>query len=333
MIVNCGILDAMKTVSPRFLSVSALAGCALALSACSGASESADGVSVAAAFYPLQFVTEQVGGDHVSVEGLTAAGADSHDLELTPQMMAQVSDADVVVYLSGFQPAVDEAVELQAPETGFDVASVTELLEHHGHDHDHDGDHDHDHDHDHDGDDGHAHDHGGLDPHVWLDPAKFAEIASAVADRLADVDPDNADDYTANAEALTDRLTDLDASYTTALADCDSRDIVTSHAAFGYLADRYDLHQVSVAGLTPDATPTADAIREVADYVTEHGVTTVFYETAASPDVADTVAAETGAQTAVLDPIETLVADSGDDYFSIMEANRDTLAQALGCSA
>ena len=321
MIVNCVMLMVMTTASARLLSATSLTIGALLLSACGSTSASDADITAVAAFYPLQFVTDRIAGDHVDTENLTSAGADPHGLELSPQQVAQITDADIIVYLSGFQPSVDQAVELQAPTTAFDVAEVVELREQGGHEHDHDG-------HDH-GD----HDHGDHDPHVWLDPTKLADIVTAVAEKLADIDPDNAGDYAANAEQLVDDLQALDETYATSLAECESRDIVTSHAAFGYLADRYDLHEVAVAGLSPDSTPTGDAIREVADYVAEHGVTTVFYETTAAPGVAETVAAETGAQTAVLNPLETVVADSGDDYFSIMESNLDSLVAALGCTA
>lgn len=286
-----------------------------AVAACDSGSVSDADVSAVAAFYPLQFVTEWVGGDHVEVKNLTAPGAEPHDLELEPRQVADITDADLVVYLSGFQPAVDESISQQATETALNVADATELRHGESHDHDH----------------GEDHDHGGVDPHVWLDPIKLADIADAVADRLTRIDPEHADDYTANVATLTDELTAVDEEYAAGLEQCRSRDIVTSHAAFGYLADRYDLAQVSVAGLTPDTEPTSEAIRQVSDYVTEHEVTTVFYETLVDPGVAETIAAETGATTAVLDPIEGLSADSREDYLSVMRSNLLTMEEALGC--
>ncbi|MFD0555765.1 metal ABC transporter substrate-binding protein [Stackebrandtia endophytica] len=309
----------MKIPQARWGGIAALTLAATSLAACGSDSAADADVSAVAAFYPLQFVTEQVGGEHVAVTNLTAAGAEPHDLELAPLQVAEITDADLVVYLPGFQPAVDQAVEQQAPDAGFDVTTATQLRES-GDEHDH-GDHD-----------GHDHDHGDLDPHVWLDPTKYADIAIAVGDKLSELDPDHADDYAANAQAMADRLDELDQSYQTGLAECDTRDIVTSHAAFGYLADRYDLHEVAVTGLSPDTTPTPEAFQQVTDYVTEHGVTTIFYETLVSPSVAETIAQETGAQTAVLDPLEGLSPDSDGDYFSIMETNLSTLVTALGCT-
>lgn len=308
----------MKSSLARILTLGGITALAAgALAACGHADASGADVTAVASFYPLQFVTEEVGGAHVAVSNLTAPGAEPHDLELAPRQMADITDADLVVYLDGFQPAVDDAVAQQAPETSLDTASVTTLdvsADPHA-DHAEEAD----------------HDHGALDPHMWLDPTKLNEIAGAVADRLAKADPDHAADYQANAEALGQKLTALDADYSAGLADCRSRELVTSHAAFGYLADRYGLDQVAVSGLTPDSEPRSEAIKQVADYVADHDVTTVFYETLVDPAVADTIAAETGAATAVLDPIEGLEPDSKDDYVSIMQSNLDTLREALGC--
>ncbi|ADD41742.1 metal ABC transporter substrate-binding protein [Stackebrandtia nassauensis] len=289
------------------------------LSACGSAGAQGSGVNVVASFYPLQFVSEQVGGEHVTVTNLTAAGAEPHDLELKPRQVADITDAQLVVFLKGFQPAVDDAVKEQAPDTSLDVAKTTELTKpEEGHEeHAEEGD--------------HEHDHGDLDPHVWLDPTKLAEIADGVADRLAKADPDHAEDFKANAKSLGEKLTDLDSEYDDGLAKCDSRDLVTSHAAFGYLAARYDLHQVAMSGLTPESEPGSGAMKQIMDYVEEHGVTTIYYETLVSPDVAETIADKTGAKTAVLDPIEGLQKGSEDDYFSIMESNLSALREGLGC--
>lgn len=313
----------MTSPLPRIAAVSASALLAVSALAACGAAEGSDAdVSVVASFYPLEFVTEQIGGTHVEVTNLTAAGTEPHDLELAAQQMAAITDADLVVYLSGFQPAVDKATSLQAPDTAFDVATATTLREAgEGEEHDHEGE----------GEEGH--DHGGMDPHVWLDPTKLDEIAAGVADRLAEADPEHKQDFQDNAAAFSEKLATLDEEFTAGLTDCRSTDIVTSHEAFGYLAARYGLHETAVSGLSPDSDPGADTIKQVSDFVNEHGVTTIFYETLVNPAVAETIAAETGATTAVLDPIEGIAPDSSDDYFSIMRANLAALNQALGCAS
>lgn len=311
--------------------------------AAGGAEDGAEPISVAAAFYPLEYVVSRVGGDDVEVETLTEPGAEPHDLELSVRQTAAVADADLVVYIAGFQPAVDQVVEQQAADTALDVPfERREIGE--GHDHGDDGDdHGHDDDHAHEGEDhghdeeqdeahDHDHDHGGEDPHLWLDPLAMAAAAQAYADRLGEIAPDRADDFQANADELIAELEDLDAAYTEGLASCERDEVVVSHDAFGYLS-RYGLEFESIAGISPDAEPSPARLAELADLIRDTGVTTVFTETLASPALAETLATELDIETAVLDPIEGLTDDTADeDYLSLMEANLAALQQANGCA-
>jgi zinc transport system substrate-binding protein len=345
------------------LAVAATA-CAADGAADGGASENR--LRVVAAFYPLQFVAERVGGDQVSVTGLAPPGVEAHDLELTPSQVIEIAEADLVVYLTDFQPAVDAAVAEHA-RFALDVAGAVPLIEtgqgrddDHGHDDDgHDDDHGHDdgHDDDHghgheddddhgheddddhghedgheDDDDHHGHDHGPEDPHVWLDPDRLATIAAEVAAALASIDAEGAGDYAARAEALAAELAALDAEFAQGLADCQRREIVVSHAAFGYLADRYDLRQIAIAGLSPEEEPTPQRLAAVIREAEHHGATTIFFEVLVSPRVAEVIAEQVGAETAVLDPIEGLAPGSEEDYFSLMRANLHELRAALACS-
>nr|WP_239152337.1 metal ABC transporter substrate-binding protein [Virgisporangium aurantiacum] len=286
------------------------AGIALTtISACSSDSKADGTVDVVAAFYPLQFVAERVGGAAVKVTNLARPGVEPHDLELEPKQLAGIADADLALYLKGFQPAVDEAVEAEAKKTSFDVATVQPL------------------------DDAADGEENGKDPHVWLDPTRLATIADQVAERLAAVDKDNADAYKLGAVKLKIDLTALDEEYTKGLQNCARTDIVTSHAAFGYLAKRYNLTQVPISGLSPEAEPSPQRVAEVAALAKEKGVTTIFFETLVSPKVAQTLATEVGARAEVLDPIEGLRADAapGEDYLSVMRQNLTKLREALGC--
>ncbi len=173
----------------------------------------------------------------------------------------------------------------------------------------------------------------GPDPHVWLDPLRFADLADAVADRLATLDPTHAADYRTGAARLRDELTALDQEYTEGLADCQRREIVVSHAAFGYLAHRYDLRQVAVTGLSPEAEPTPGRLAEVITQAKAHGATTIFFETPGQPGGGGASSPrEVGAESAVLDPIEGLAPDCDDDYFALMRANLAALRSALECS-
>ncbi|MFI7433887.1 metal ABC transporter substrate-binding protein [Micromonospora haikouensis] len=284
-------------------------------------------VDVAAAFYPLQFVAERVGGDAVRVTNLTKPGAEPHDLELTPSQVGEVNQAELVVYLKGFQPAVDEAIAQSGGDRAFDVAGVQPLLAASAGGHDHEGEGAGQEEHaDEEGD-------GGKDPHLWLDPTRLAGVADQLAERLGKADPERAADYTARAKTLRAELEKLDADFAAGLKTCQRREIVVSHTAFGYLAERYQLEQVGITGLTPETEPAPQRLAEVAKEAREHGATTIFFETLVSPKVAETIAREVGAKTAVLDPLEGLSADGGgQDYLSVMRTNLQTLRTALSCS-
>lgn len=296
----------------------ALSAPLLGLTACTPAGD--DGtVQVLASFYPLQYVAQEVGGARVTVSALTPPGAEPHDVELSPAQVAAAAAADLVVYQSGFQPAVDDAVAQAGPRHVVDAAEVTGLASD-----DEDG-----HDDEVADDDGHAHD--GLDPHVWLDPSRMPAVVDAVADALGEVDPDGATQYATNAAALAQRFTELDEEYAAGLATCERRVVVVSHEAFGHLAHRYELEQVGISGVDPETEPSPARLREVGDLVRERGVTTIFFETLVSPKVAQTLAADLGVDTAVLDPIEGLT-DETQDYFSIAAANLEALRVALSCS-
>lgn len=292
-------------------------------------------VEVAAGFYPLAYVAEAVGGDRVSVTNLTRPGAEPHDLELAPRDVAMLTEADLVVHLAGMQPAVDDAVAAE-DVVAFDVTEAADLsLTYRP------GAHEDEHPEDdgHADEDEHADDKDGeegeetVDPHFWLDPLRLAAVGEAVAERLAEVDPAGAQEYAAGAEDLTAELTALDAELAAGLSDCRVPVLVTSHNAFGYLADRYGFEQVGISGLSPEDEPDPRTVAEVAELVQERGVTTVYSETLVDPAVAQTVADEAGAQVAVLDPLEGLTdASAGDDYPSVMRANLEVLRAGQECA-
>lgn len=297
------------------------------LVACAGSGDDDGRTSVVASFYPAAFLAERIGGESVSVETLTSPGAEAHDLELTAKQVVDVNEADVVVYLTHFQEAVDHAVEDADRDSATTVdlaAGVEEIADEEGHDHDHDEEgQDHE---------GHDHDHGGIDPHVWLDPANMVTAAEGVRDALVEADPDQASTFEANADELIAELEALDADFTKGLASCERTEFVTSHAAFGHLAHAYDLTQVPISGIDPQSEPTTAALAEITEQVKEHGLTTVFTERLASSALAETVARETGAATAVLDPIEGLSDETADeDYVSLMRQNLEALVKANGC--
>ncbi|MFW5471764.1 metal ABC transporter substrate-binding protein [Knoellia sp. CPCC 206450] len=304
------------------LGLLALTGCGSGADA--GSSGSEGKVAVTAAFYPLAYAVERVGGDRVTVANLTKPGAEPHDVELTPKDVAGLAEADLVVVEKGFQPAVDEAVERVDGDRALDVSTAVDLsieATEDGHDH---------------GGEEHADEHGStdgaVDPHFWLDPTRYAKAAKAIADRLSEVDPAGATAYGQNADAFVAELTTLDEEFRTGLASCANRDLVTGHVAFAYLADRYDFHQSGIAGLSPDAEPNAAAMKEIVEHVREHKVTTIYAETLVGRDLADTIAKEAGATVAVLDPIEGLTeASAGSNYLEVMRSNLATLKKGQSC--
>lgn len=307
----------LAAATTALLALGAAAGCS------TGGPAGADPqrVDVVAAFYPLQFVAERVGGDAVRVTNLAKPGAEPHDLELSPRQVGQVTEAELIVYLKGFQPAVDEAIAQDDDAPVFDVASVQPLMDASAGGHNHEGDEE--------GEEGHGH---AKDPHVWLDPIRLATIGDKLAQQLGTVDEKHAADYTARAATLRADLTTLDGEFTKGLTTCQRREIVTSHTAFGYLADRYHLDQVGITGLSPDVEPSPQRLAQVIEEAKEHQASTIFFEALVSPKVAETIAGQVGAKTAVLDPIEGLAAGSDADYFSVMRTNLQTLRTALSCS-
>ena len=288
-------------------------------------------VSVAAAFYPIQFVAERVAGDRAAVEGLTAPGQEAHDAELSIRQTALLSEADLTVYLDGFQPTVDSAVEQGTGGTVLEAGEAVGLMEFaEGEGHSEDGHADEEGE-GHSEDDGHGHEDGDLDPHFWLDPLRMADLADAVAEELSEVDEEGAEEYAANAAALRTELEALDADFASGLASCERDLVVVNHDAFGYLT-RYGLELEPIAGLSPDSEPTAADIARLQDLIGDEGVTTVFSETLVSPETAETLAQDAGVEAAVLDPVEGLTDTTADeDYLSLMRANLDSLRAANGC--
>jgi zinc transport system substrate-binding protein len=311
----------------------------------------ADATTVVASFYPLAEAAERVGGDRVTVENLTPAGSEPHDLEVSPRQVESVNAADLVVVMGrGFQPAVEQLADGRDGETlrvlsAISIPQAGEVETHDhadddGHGHDGGGDpadddgHGHDDGGDHAEDDGHGHGEGALDPHVWLDPTLMAEIVDEVAHHLAEVDPDGAEEFERNAEAFRAELLDLDERFEETLSDCRHDLIVVQHEAFGWMTERYGLRQEGIAGLSPEQEPDPRRMAELVGLVEDEGINTVFTETLVSPRIAETLAREAGVETSTLNPIEGLTdaqkAD-GEDYVSIMESNLENLEAALEC--
>jgi zinc transport system substrate-binding protein len=263
----------------------------LALTSCGAGSQAAsNGPTVVAGFYPLAWAAEQAAKPGVDIVNLTPAGAEPHDLELSPSDLETIADAELMLYVGGFQPALEDAVAAN----GVPALDVRPS--------------------------------GETDRHVWLDPIEFAGVVERVAEQLGD---------RAAAESTVRELESLDAEYRRGLERCASRVVVTTHSAFTQLAERYGLEQLSLGGSSPEAEPSPRDLERLIDRVRASGATTVFAEPLVSDRVAETVARETGAELAVLDPLEGLSEErleAGEDYLSVMRSNLAVLRAALGCT-
>jgi zinc transport system substrate-binding protein len=263
-----------------------------------GSNESTDasgGERVTTGFYPLAYAAERLGGPGIEVHNLTPPGAEPHDLEVGADVVEQLQSADLVLLMGhGFQPQLEDAADRASGE-------VIEVLDTPGLGLRDDG-----------------------DPHVWLDPIRYGGLFKRIAGTLGP----------GALERMVSHLRQLDGEYRAGLADCERRELVTSHAAFGYLADRYGLRQIAITGLSPEAEPSPAELADAVDEVRRSGANTVFSESLVSPRLAETVARETGSDTAVLNPIEGLTPDQearGEDYFSLMRDNLALIRRALGC--
>ncbi|MFG2677565.1 metal ABC transporter substrate-binding protein [Streptomyces sp. NPDC048392] len=303
------------------------------LSACSSDSSAAgntDKFDVVASFYPMAFLADQIGGEHVSVTSLTEPGQEPHDLEISAKQRAQLEQTDAALFLKGLQPSVDEAITQSGAKTKIDATTLTTLEEHGSEVGGHAAEHEHEDEH---AEDEHGHDHGeegGKDPHIWLDPVKYAEVAEGVGKAFEKADPEHAADYRKNTAALVGKLDGLNTKFETGLKDTKTKVFITTHAAFGYLAERYGLTEEAINGLSPESEPSAARIKDLEKMAEADGVSTVFYETLVSDRTAKTVARDAGLRTDVLDPIEGITDKSrGDDYIQVMEANLKALRTAL----
>lgn len=269
-------------------------------------------MNVVTSFYPLYEIAQRVGGEHVDVQNLVPPGAEPHDYELTPREIAAVYAADILI-VNGF--GIEPWLEKLLPElgkSGVKIVNVSTLF-------------------------------GELiarpegeqgDPHFWLDPSRYILEVSAVQRAFSEADAVNRDYYAARAESFTDALEELDREFSAGLSNCATRSFVTNHAAFGYLAQRYQLQMVSIGGLSPEAEPSSRDLVDLTDLLKEKNTKYILVETLVSPKIGETLAREVGAQTLVLNPLEGLDAQEiqeGKNYVSVMRENLKNLQIAMDC--
>ncbi|WP_394214344.1 metal ABC transporter substrate-binding protein [Brachybacterium vulturis] len=315
------------------LSATGLGVGAALLAACGGEGGAAEGrLSVVTSAYPLAYLVTKIGGEHIALTDLTSPGVDAHGLELSIKQVLSVEQADLVLQIPGFQTPLDDAIASHGGDNALDISSVLTLLPaaaataHEEHSGESEGEHA-EHASDGGGDaaaegEGHeGHDHGPDDPHLWHDPVRMAELADAIGRRLGELSPQNAQVFTDAATALRTELEALDAELAESFGAIEGeKTFITSHAAYAYLAERYELQQIGIAGVDPETEPSPQRLLALESVVQEEQVTTIFFETSASPKVARTLAQNLGIASQELDNLETQQSPEN-DYPQVMRKN------------
>ena len=309
-------------------------------------------LTVSTSFYPIQYLAEAIGGKLVKVSTVTPSNVEPHDFELSGKETAELGKADLIAYVPGFQPSLDKAVkEVGSGPTVVDLSKPANLVHHEGVEEEHEhgeeatdgasatasaaataqaseeGHDEHKDEHSHaEGEEGHDSD---LDPHFWLDPDRMIKVAEALEASFAKIDPANANDYKAGLDKLKTALTGVDNQYKQGFTSCQHKTFITSHAAFGYMAERYGLTQASISGIDPEAEPSPAEMANIKSVVEKTGVKTIFTEELVSDTPAKAIAAETGAETSVLSPLESK--PERGDYSDAMSSNLERLKSALVC--
>ncbi len=270
-------------------------------------------LKVSASFYPLYFFSSQVGGERANVYNVTPAGSEPHDYDPSTRDIARIEDGNMLV-LNGGVEAWGNKIKESLKGTTVKVVEaadglLTKQLTEEGE--------------------------TMKDPHVWLDPQLAKAQVAKITEGYITIDPEHTAVYKTNQMQLNQKLDALDSEYKVGLQNCRSKDIITSHAAFAYLAERYGLNQVAISGISPDEEPSAQQLANVAAFAKKNNIKYIFFESLVSPKLSETVAHEIGAKTLVLDPIEGISDDDiaqGKNYFSVMESNLKNLQEALGCN-
>lgn len=272
-----------------------------------------DKISVVTSFYPIYFLTAQIGGDLVNVYNLTPAGIEPHDYELTSQDIVKVKKSKMLVLNGGglevWSNDLKKIVGINNPKVVLlsDGLINQEMIEN--------GE-------------------NKKDPHIWLSPSLAVKMSEKIVANLIEIDSGNKEYYQSNFNVLKTELINLDVSYKKELANCGKRSIITAHNAFGYLAKDYGISQISIAGISPEEEPSIQKLAQVAKIAKENEIKYIFFESLSNPKLSQTIAREVGAETLVLNPLESLSKEDierGKNYFTEMKENLNNLKKALEC--
>lgn len=271
-----------------------------------------NGIKVYTSFYTLYDFASKIGGDHAQVINMIPPGGEPHHWEPTASDIMNLEEADVFIYNGlSLEHWVDNVINTIENETLIilEASQDIDIIE-----------------------SDHGHSHGGMDPHIWLDPIRAETMLENIKDALVQADPDNGEYFEDNFRKYAEELDILDEEYRENLTSISNRDLVVSHEAFTYLSDAYDLHQVGIEGLIPDSEPNPSRMAEIIDYINKKNIKTIFFEDINNTKVVDSISKETGVEIEVLYTLEYLTdeqASNGDDYFSVMRQNLDSLINGL----
>jgi len=285
-----------------------------------------DKLKVVTTFYPMYDFTRNVTQDSAEVSLLLPAGKDVHSFEPSAKEVVEIQEADVFIYnseeMETWVPAVLDTIDLEQVQV-IDASEGISLIENESTE-DHE-----DHEYEADVEEEHTH---AFDPHIWLDPVLAQEEVTTIKEGLISADPENQESYEANAVSYNQKLEVLNQEYQDAFKDAKNRTFVTQHTAFGYLAKRYDLIQVSIAGLTTEEEPSPARLAELSEIIKEEKIKYIYFEDNASSKIAETLANEVGVELALLSPLAGVSQEDqedGIDYIEVMKKNLDSLKKSI----
>lgn len=314
----------LKVVLPFLLALGLLV---LPLASCTAAGETAEAdgrLRVVTSFYVLYDLTQKIGGEQVIVTNLVPPGTEPHDWEPGTADLQLLENADLLIFNgAGMEHWLDKVLDALSNKDLL-LVETTEDMDLLQADHAHDGT---------EAEETHGEsDPEADDPHVWLDPQNALHQLERIRTALTVTDPAHADEFNQAYEQYSAELAALDREFRQGLAGLPRRDIIVAHEAFGYLTHAYGLNQVGIEGLLSESEPDPARMAEIVEFAREHDVQVIFFETLASSKVAETIAREIGARTAVLNPLEGLTEEqleAGEDYFTVMRQNLAALIDAL----
>ncbi|MDP4551104.1 zinc ABC transporter substrate-binding protein [Alkalihalobacillus macyae] len=278
-------------------------------------------LSIYTTLFPIEDFTREIGGKHVQVVSILPAGSDAHTYEPTTQTMINVAEADAFIYnglgMESYAEAIAESVgkDVKMVEASSGIETLEHSEEHEEH-----------------SEEEHSDDHGDQDPHLWLDPNKAIGMAENIKETLIELNPDAKEDFEANFQRVKSDLTKLDQEFASLVDSKDHPEMIVSHAAYGYWENRYGIHQIAIAGLSPSNEPSQKALEKIIHTAKNKKIKYVLFEQNVTPKVAKSLQSEIGAKALRLHNLSVLTEEdinNKEDYFSLMRKNLDTLDQAL----